>query len=120
MPLPETRSGSGLSIPYLSDRLERRCDHLQVLSRSLTLTGSWQDHLDEMASSLPVVRVKQRGFIRLNTLQRTSQRVWVLSWRMHCQDAKTDNSQSSQHCGDQAFGGFSLDLFHKLVALQAM
>jgi len=100
--------------------LKRRCDQLQVLSRGLTFGGSWQNHLDEVAPIHPLVCVQQRGLIRLNILQRVSQRVLVLSGRMHCNGAKTCNSQSNQHCCDQAYSDFGLELFHKSARIQGM
>ncbi len=100
--------------------LKCRCYQFQVLSRRLTLAGSRQDHLDAPTSVPPLIRVEQCGIIRLNVLQGTGQRVWLLGGRMHCKGTKTDNSHSNQHCRDQACSDFCLELVHKLRRVQAM
>jgi hypothetical protein len=75
--------------------LKCRCDQLQVLSRGFIFVGPEQDSLYEPTSILPVVCVKECSLIGVNTLQRTRQRVLVLSGRMHCKGTKTDNSHSN-------------------------
>jgi hypothetical protein len=100
--------------------LKCRCYQFQVVGRRLTLGGSRQDHLDAPTSVPPLIRVEQRGIIRLNVLQGTGQRVWLLGGRMHCDGTKTDNSRSNQHCRDQACSDFCLELVHKLRRVQAM
>jgi hypothetical protein len=100
--------------------LKCRCYQFQVISRGLTLAGSRQDHLDAPTSVHPLIRVEQRGIIRLNILQGTGQRVWLLGGRMHCDGTKANNSHSNQHCRDQAYCDLGLELVHKLRRLQAM
>jgi hypothetical protein len=98
--------------------LECRCDHPQVLSRGLTFAGSGHDSLYVPTAILPVVCVEECSLIGLNTLQR--QRVLILSGRTRCKGTQTDNSQSYEHCRDQAFGDLSLELFHKAGLVQVM
>jgi hypothetical protein len=90
-----------------------RCDYLQVLSRRLALTGSWQNTLAEPSSIRRATCVKRCGFIRSNTLQGRSQGVLVLSGCVHRQRAETDNSHSNQHCCEYTYDGFSVDSMHK-------
>src|SRR5215468_5456541 len=60
------------------------------------------------------VCVKHCRFVGLNALQGTSQRVLVLSRRMHRKGAKTDNGYSYHHCCDQTCCDFNSELLHKL------
>src|SRR6266404_631564 len=99
--------------------LKRRCDQLQVLGRGLTLAGSRQDLLHEPTSVLLVARVKQRGFIGLNTLQGTSHRVLLLSGCLYCDRAETDDGHSNQHCRDEACSDRNLVL-HKAARIRAV
>src|SRR5262249_27216502 len=101
-------------------RLKCRGSLSQVLSRSLTLAGTRQNHLDAETSIAPLVRIEQRGFIGLNALQGMSQRVLVPAGRMHRKGTKANNSQCNQHCRDQAYGSLGLELFHKSAHLQAV
>jgi hypothetical protein len=73
-----------------------------------------------MTPILSIVGVKQSGFVRLDALQGLSQRVLILSGRMHCDGAEANDSHSYQHCRDQAYGDLGLELFHKLRPLQAI
>ena len=99
--------------------LKGRCDQLQVLSRGLTLAGSRQDLLHEPTSVLVAVRVKQRGFIGLNTLQGTSHRVLLLSGRLYCDRTETDDGHSNQHCRDEACSDRNLVL-HKVARIRGI
>src|SRR5437016_9335449 len=98
--------------------LQRRCYHLQILSRRRTLAGLWQDHLHAVSSILPIVRVKQCGFIGLNTLQRTSRS--VMTGRMHCKGANPDNCCSHEYCRNKTFSDSRLVILHKKARLRAM
>ena len=99
--------------------LKCRCDQLQILSRGLTLAGSRQDLLHEPTSVLVAVRVKQRGFIGLNTLQGTSHRVLLLSGRLYCDRTETDDGHSNQHCRDEACSDRNLVL-HKVARIRGI
>src|SRR5439155_12750894 len=93
--------------------LQRRCDYFQVLSRRLALAGSWQSNLAKPSHTRHGACGKRCGFFSLNTLQRRSQGVLVLSGCLHCQGAQPDNCCCYQRCCGETLVDFSLELFHK-------